>query len=350
MDQIAFGLFDWVDRGQRPLHQLYEERLQLIEAADVAGFYSYHLAEHHATPLGMAPSPALFLAAAAQRTQKIRIGPLGYLLPLYSPLRLIEEICMLDNLSDGRLDLGVARGVSPYELGFSGIDHNNARAIFDESVAVIVQGMTQSRLNFQGEYYNFNNVPMEMEPYQKPYPPLWYPTDNPNSIPYVARNGYHFVSLAPAARIRENVDLYWNLWKEHQSDPDRPNGHVTEPKVGVMRRILVAETDNEAEMVARAAHQDWFHSLTKLWHEYDDHFPDGLFNWDSSTQNETLNYGSPSRVNEQIARLLEVSGCNYLICVFAWGTMSHEQSLNSLRLFVDEVMPNFQDNPQVITQ
>ena len=183
MDQIAFGLFDWVDRGQRPLHQLYEERLQLIEAADVAVFYSYHLAEHHATPLGMAPSPALFLAAAAQRTQKIRIGPLGYLLPLYSPLRLIEEICMLDNLSDGRLDLGVARGVSPYELGFSGIDHNNARAIFDESVAVIVQGMTQSRLNFQGEYYNFNNVPMEMEPYQKPYPPLWYPTDNPNSIP-----------------------------------------------------------------------------------------------------------------------------------------------------------------------
>ena len=107
MDQIAFGLFDWVDRGQRPLHQLYEERLQLIEAADVAGFYSYHLAEHHATPLGMAPSPALFLAAAAQRTQKIRIGPLGCILPLYPPLRLIEEICMLDNLSHGRLDLGV---------------------------------------------------------------------------------------------------------------------------------------------------------------------------------------------------------------------------------------------------
>ncbi|MCI0880438.1 MAG: hypothetical protein J4N78_16290, partial [Chloroflexi bacterium] len=67
MDQIEFGLFDWVDRGQRPLHQLYEERLQLIEVADVAGFYSYHLAEHHATPLGMAPSPALFLTAAAQR-------------------------------------------------------------------------------------------------------------------------------------------------------------------------------------------------------------------------------------------------------------------------------------------
>ena len=83
MDQIEFGLFDWVDRGQRPLHQLYEERLRLIEVADVAGFYSYHLAEHHATPLGMALSPALFLSAAAQRTQKIRMGPLGCILRLF---------------------------------------------------------------------------------------------------------------------------------------------------------------------------------------------------------------------------------------------------------------------------
>ena len=348
MDQIEFGLFDWVDRGQRPLHQLYEERLQLIEVADVAGFYSYHLAEHHATPLGMAPSPALFLTAAAQRTHKIRIGPLGCILPLYPPLRLIEEICMLDNLSNGRLDLGVARGVSPYELRFSGIDHNDSRAIFDESMAIIVEGLTRPRLNFQGSYFNFDNVPMEMEPYQKPYPPLWYPTNNADSIPYVAKNGYHFVDLGPAARVREHVDLYWNLWEEHRLKPNRLNGHVTEPKVGIMRQIVVAETDKEADTAARTAHQDWFDSITKLWHEYDDHMPDALFNWDTSIQNETIIHGSPSRVKEQIGRMFEVSGCNYLICAFAWGTMSHEQSLNSLRLFVDEVMADFRDNPRAI--
>jgi len=76
MTPVAFGLFDWIDRGTAPLHQLYEERLQLLEAADAAGFFGYHLAEHHATPLGMAPSPALFLTAAAQRTRRLRLGHL----------------------------------------------------------------------------------------------------------------------------------------------------------------------------------------------------------------------------------------------------------------------------------
>ena len=116
MEPVQFGLFDWIDRRAAPLAQIYEDRLQLIEAADEAGFFCYHLAEHHQTPLGMAPSPGLFLAAAAQRTRRIHLGPLVYLLPLYSPLRLLEEICMLDHLSRARLDLAVRHRVSPYEL------------------------------------------------------------------------------------------------------------------------------------------------------------------------------------------------------------------------------------------
>src|SRR5260370_20221911 len=78
MDQVSFGVFDWIDRGTGPVNRLYEERLKLLEAADDSGFFCYHLAEHHATPLGMAPSPALFLAAAAQHTSKIRLGPIRY--------------------------------------------------------------------------------------------------------------------------------------------------------------------------------------------------------------------------------------------------------------------------------
>ena len=101
MTELTFGVFDWIDRAAEPLHQLYEERLQLLEIADRAGFFCYHLAEHHSTPLGMAPSPALFLAAAAQRTQRIRLGPLVYLLPIYSPLRLIEEVAMLTSSPAG---------------------------------------------------------------------------------------------------------------------------------------------------------------------------------------------------------------------------------------------------------
>ena len=119
MAQVSFGLFDWVDRGETPLQQLYEERLQLLEVADTAGFFCYHLAEHHATPLGMAPSPALFLTAVAQRT-RLRVGPLVYLLPLYNPLRLIEEVCMLDHISGGRLELDRRSSAEPRAARRSG--------------------------------------------------------------------------------------------------------------------------------------------------------------------------------------------------------------------------------------
>ena len=176
MSEVSFGVFDWIDRGTAPLNQLYEERLRLLAAADEAGFYCYHLAEHHATPLGMAPSPALFLTAATQRTRRIRLGPLVYLLPLYDPLRLIEEVAMLDQLSGGRLELRVGRGVSPYELRNFGVDPENSRPMFEEALAVLLAGLTQERLNFAGRHYNYQNVPMELHSLQQPYPPLWYPT------------------------------------------------------------------------------------------------------------------------------------------------------------------------------
>src|ERR1700722_3403011 len=101
---MRFGVFDHVDRGAGPLHAFYQDRLALTEEYDRAGFHAYHVAEHHATPLGCAPSPGLFLAAVAQRTTRLRFGPLVYTLPLYHPLRLLDEICMLDQISGGRLE------------------------------------------------------------------------------------------------------------------------------------------------------------------------------------------------------------------------------------------------------
>ena len=176
MSEVNFGVFDWIDRGTQPLSELYEDRLQLLAAADEAGFFCYHLAEHHATPLGMAPSPALFLTAATQRTRRIRLGPLVYLLPLYDPLRLIEEVAMLDQLSGGRLELGVGRGVSPYELHNFGVDPAKSREMFDEALTVLLAGLTRQRLSFAGVHYQYEDVPIELHSLQQPYPPLWYPT------------------------------------------------------------------------------------------------------------------------------------------------------------------------------
>ena len=103
---MKFAVFDHVDRSDQPFAKQFDERLAYVAAADEAGFYAYHVAEHHATPLNMVPVPGVYLGAVARATRRIRIGPLVYLLPLYSPLRLIEEIAMLDHLCHGRLEVG----------------------------------------------------------------------------------------------------------------------------------------------------------------------------------------------------------------------------------------------------
>src|SRR5579862_7238881 len=98
---MKFGVFDYIEGSDAPLAKTYEERLVLVQALDAAGFHGYHLSEHHATPLSMTPSPSIFLAAAARETKRLRLGTLLYLLPLYHPMRLYEELCMLDHLSNG---------------------------------------------------------------------------------------------------------------------------------------------------------------------------------------------------------------------------------------------------------
>src|SRR5262245_726152 len=133
---MKFGVFDHMDDSGSPLGLQFENRLKLAEAYDRFGFHAYHLAEHHGTPLGLAPSPSVFMAALAQRTTRLRFGPLVYLLPLYHPLRLIEEICMLDHMSGGRLELGVGRGVSPIEVGFFGVDPAQGPRQFPEALRV----------------------------------------------------------------------------------------------------------------------------------------------------------------------------------------------------------------------
>ncbi len=124
---LEFGVFDHLDRNSLPLRDYYEQRLQVIEAFDRAGFYAYHVAEHHFTPLGMAPSPSVFLSAIAQRTQRLRFGTFVYALPLHHPLRVLEEICMLDHLSGGRVEMGFGRGSVPYEISYYGQDASIGR-------------------------------------------------------------------------------------------------------------------------------------------------------------------------------------------------------------------------------
>src|SRR6185312_1911297 len=158
-----FGVFDHLDRNDLSLRDYYEARLKIIEAYDRHGFHAYHVAEHHGTPIGMAPSPSVFLAAIAQRTKKLRFGPMVYALPLYHPIRMIEEIIMLDQMSRGRLDIGFGRGSSPRELQFFGEDYAEAQAKYTEALDAIIQGLTHQEVDFHGKYYDIDSFPLPFE-------------------------------------------------------------------------------------------------------------------------------------------------------------------------------------------
>jgi alkanesulfonate monooxygenase SsuD/methylene tetrahydromethanopterin reductase-like flavin-dependent oxidoreductase (luciferase family) len=327
-------VFDWVDSrgGEVPLHRVYDERLELAALADDLGFAAYHLAEHHCTPLGMAPSPSVFLAAVARSTRRIRLGPLVYLLPLYHPLRLVEEICMLDHLSGGRLELGVGRGVSPYELGHYGVDADDSRRLFREQLAKVVAGL-------RGDGGPFGGAGMEIAPVQRPYPPLWYATTIPESVEWAASEGLNLAGLGPAAAYRPNVERYRRSWQEHRHDPGRLNAHVARPRVGLNRQVVVADTDEEALAIARAAHPTWAHSFLKLWQSHGDDRYAGRIDLDGALASGTLVAGSPGTVRRAIEQQVGESGITYWISVFAWGSLSLEQSRRAMRLVAEEVAP-----------
>ena len=331
---VEFGVFDHVDRGEGTLAALYESRLRLVEAYDAAGFRTYHVAEHHATSLGMAPSPGIYLAAVAQRTRRIRFGPLVYIVPLYPPLRLIEEICMLDQLSGGRLELGVGRGISPYELAYCNVDFLEAAEIYEEALQVILAGLTSKTLTHVGRHFQYRGVPIELEPVQRPHPPLWQGVTSAESAAAAARRGASVVSHGPLAGVRPIAEAYLAA-------------SAGRGLVGCGRHIFVADTDAEALKTAAPAYKAWYDSLVSLWRTFRSipfHFAESL---EVALAKDAAIVGSPATVRAEIERHLAGSRCNYFVTRFAYGSLTHEQSLRSLSLFTSEVMPHFtqEDRP-----
>jgi alkanesulfonate monooxygenase SsuD/methylene tetrahydromethanopterin reductase-like flavin-dependent oxidoreductase (luciferase family) len=329
---LKFGIFDHLDRGGRPLTELYDERLRVAELYDRLGFHIYHLAEHHSTPLGMAPSPSVLLAAIAQRTRRLRFGPLVYLLPLYHPLRLAEEIAMLDHLSQGRFEIGVGRGRSPIELMLYGQDVDTAQSVYEETLAVLELAFKVERLTFKGKYFDFDNVPIELRPRQHPQPPLWYGVGTPDSAEEYGLRGFNAVTLAKAEPAAALAKRFYAAgarggWKDRL--------------MGICRFIVVGETDGEAEALAARAYPVWHASFFELFYRYGQ--KPVQTTWAPSfaeMQASGLAFaGAPATVGKALRAQLELVDANYLVGQFVFGDMSLTESSKSVTLFGEQVMP-----------
>ncbi|MGC2333779.1 MAG: LLM class flavin-dependent oxidoreductase [Candidatus Acidiferrales bacterium] len=337
---VEFGVIDHIDRQDRPIHETYASRLKLLELYDKAGFSTYHLTEHHFTPLGLAPSPLIFLAAASRITQRIRFAPLVLIATLYNPLRLAAEICMLDHLTNGRFEIGTGRGVSPIELGFYNVPEAEAPALYGEAIAVMMAALTQDVVDYHGNYFNFTNVPIEMKPLQQPHPPLWYATNSPESAARAARQNMSIVTLIPAAGARKVVDAYMETWSAaYGTGCSHPRAKM--PKVGITRLLYVGENDDRARERGMFGYRGFYDKLGYLWRKFDVHHP--ALDEVSRASPDTIITGTPATVRAAIEEQLQVSGANYFVPRFAYGHLTHDESARSLELFTNEVMPHFRN-------
>ena len=342
---MKIGLFDHIEHGGRSLASLFDERLTFIQAADEAGLYCLHLAEHHATPLNMVPVPGVFLGAVARVTKRMRLGPLVYLLPLYSPLRLIEEICMLDHLSYGRLEVGVGRGVSPFELKYHKVDHEESRDIFIDAFNCVSAGLTTDTLSYSGPHYNYENVPIALRPLQQPHPAFWYGSSNTIGSTWAGEHGLHFVTLGPIATAKANIDAFKEAFAKRgraaQPKAEFPGGAA----IGVQRHVFVADTEAEAKRFAKPAMDlhlaqlNWLrvqHNVTGLTSRLN--VPRGA-DFEACVADGTVIYGTPETVTAEIERQVSALGVNDLLTYLFLGNMTLADALRSLALFSSEVMP-----------
>jgi alkanesulfonate monooxygenase SsuD/methylene tetrahydromethanopterin reductase-like flavin-dependent oxidoreductase (luciferase family) len=332
---MQFGVFDQNDLGIYPLGEQYEKRLKLIEFYDQAGFRSYHMSEHHSTPLSMTPSPSVFLAAAAQRTKRLRLGALVYVLPAHHPLRLAEEICMLDHLSNGRLDVGIGRGASPHELEHFGVDPEQAPAMYVEAFEVIKRSLTQPEVNFKGKYFSFADVPVEMKPAQLPHPPFFYAVPVPEGTVWPAQNGINIVCGGPVPKVREISDRYRAEWAAAGNAPE------SIPLIGINRFVVVADTDKEAMEIGRRAWPVFYRNFMTLWKKHGTapryaRLPE---DFESVVNNRGAVVGSPSTIRDAVRGMSDEAGVSCFNAQFSFGDLTHDEVMHSVGIFAREVIP-----------
>jgi len=329
---MKVGVFDHLDRNDTPLDRFYRERLEIIQAYERAGFYSYHVAEHHLNPLGLAPSPSVFLAAVAQRTKRLRFGPMVYVGPLYHPLRLLEEIGMLDQMSAGRLEMAFGRGALGAEIRFFDVDPAQTERAFQEIVGFVLEGLREGAVTVSEEGGKKRRLALPIPPLQKPHPPLWYGIHSPQAAERAARLGMNVMGLDGAVQVRACADRFAAVWKE-------THGEAPLPKIGLGRFVVVGKNAQQARAAARRAYRRWYESFTFLSSLMGvSHRHARPPEFDAIAEDGRAFAGTPEDAAEYVQRQLAESGANYFVGQFAFGNLTQEEILSSIALFSEEVM------------
>jgi natural product biosynthesis luciferase-like monooxygenase protein len=331
--------------------EYFAQCLRLAERADRLGFNSVKTVEHYFFDYGgHSPSPVVFLAAIAARTARIR--PItGAVIPAFNhPVKLAAELAMLDNLSNGRLDVGFGRAFIPKEFEVFGVSMEESRARFEEGVDIITRLWTEDRVSHEGRFHRFHDVHLQPRPVQTPHPPVWIATiASLESFVWAGRRGYN-VMIVPYAgsmeRVRDLVHAYREAWREAGHPPGRE-------QVQSSLHCYVAETRREAVEGARPRVERYievFSEAVRSWarHQSDQYASYGKMvesiartTIESMLRDRQALIGTPDDVVEQLRYHVEVFGEFEPSLQINFGGTGEVEALRTLELLARHVMPRF---------
>ncbi|MGH7114424.1 MAG: LLM class flavin-dependent oxidoreductase [Stellaceae bacterium] len=327
---MKFGVlqfFSWPER-RVDLATVYARALERIEIMDRNAYDAVWLAEHHFSSFSVCPSVHMVGMLAAARTRRLRIGTAVSLAPFYHPLRLAEEVALLDVLSGGRVNWGAGRGFARVEFEAFGVPPQESTSRFRETVEIVLRAWSEERLSFAGEHFHFDDVEVLPKPAQRPHPPVWLAASSEGAIEWAAGRGFSILMdpHSSGAEIGRKRRLYAErLAAAGFSETGRD--------IPVARLVALAGDARAAAQVARDGAQWIVNSYLGAQHRpvmQGNFTPEGVDPVQHYLDGVIL-HGTPEAVTEQILQLREEIGLDYLLC----APLSHE----TFMLLTERVLP-----------
>lgn len=345
MTTIDFGIFDHIEiNSGRSAGQLYEERIRLIKRAEELGMYGYHLAEHHGQALSACPAASVFLSALARETTTLKLIPTVVCLPLHYPVKLYEELAMVDVLSNGRLEIGVGKGITAFEHLQFGHRPEEASARADDILKLLLRAWETGVMSSDGsQFFEFTEMKLPFETVQHPYPPLW----TAGNVEAAGRRGHHVIF--PSALPEDLRARYDELRAASGGEPGHQSSLVTEPKIAQSQSLVIARTDEEAEQIGRRGWGKYIEAMQRARGEVPPHLQTDIPEFDNPFAKQMLLgdpiekgmlvVGSVEKVRDYYVDCARRGTTNYYMLMIPFGDMSFAEASYTLEAFASEVMP-----------
>lgn len=328
---MKFGIFSVVDHYpkelSRSLGQFYQELLKQIVSAESLGFDSFWVAEHHFHEYGAIPRPALWLAAAAQRTRTITLGSAVVNLTLDHPLRIAEDFIMLDMLSQGRVSLGVGSGYLQHEFDGFNLTLENKRARFDESLAIFKKAWSGKPFSHEGAFWQVQDLALNVQPVQKEAP-FYIAVLRNEAAHFVGLQGHSMMMIPYAtteafSELSDTVTAFKKAYASTGKDPERV-------RIPFGLHVFCAETREEAYRIGREAMDRYVR--TRLYAKQR--------TFETLVEKDLIAFGTPEDVI-RVAKRYQETGLTDFLAITNFGGLSHEHVISSMELLSKEVLPAF---------